>query len=179
MAERLVELDFFERRYDQALARVRSLDIEAFSSQWAYLPLQSVVGDALRLKGDLAGARKSYQAALQDVERQLKERPDDPRLFSAIGRIHAGLGHREEALRAARTGVDMMPISREAYRGAYRVEDLARVHALVGDPDAAIALLEELLAKPSRLCTEHPSRPGLGHAYAAARASRPCFGSMQ
>ena len=154
VAEQLVELDFFERRYDQALARVRSLDLEAFSSQWAYLPLPSVVGDALRLKGDLAGARKSYRAALQDVERQLKERPDDPRLFSTLGRIHAGLGHREEALRAARTGVDMMPISREAYRGAYRVEDLARVHALVGDPDAAIALLEELLAKPSRLCTE-------------------------
>jgi len=27
-----------------------------------------------------------------------------------------------------------MPISREAYRGTYRAEDLARVHALVGNP---------------------------------------------
>ena len=154
VAERLVELDFLERRYDQALARVRSLDIEAFSSQWSYVPLSCVAGDALRLKGDSNGAGQSYQAALQDVERQLKERPDDPRLFSTLGRIHAGLGHREEALRAARTAVDLMPISREAYRGAYRVEDLARVNALVGDPDAAIDLLEGLLAKPSRLCTE-------------------------
>jgi len=47
-----------------------------------------------------------------------------------------------------------MPISREAYRGAFRAEDLARVHALVGDPDAAIDLLEELLAKPTRLCAQ-------------------------
>ena len=154
VAERLVELDFLERRYDQALARVRSLDIAAFSSQWAYVPLACVAGDAQRLEGDMAGATKSYRAALQDVERQLKQRPDDPRLFSALGRIHAGLGHREEAVRAARTAVDLMPVSREAYRGAYRVEDLARVHALVGDPAAAIDLLEELLAKPSRLCAQ-------------------------
>jgi tetratricopeptide (TPR) repeat protein len=154
VAQRLVQLDLLERRYDQALARIRSLENPAFSSQWSYVPLTCVAGDALRLKGDPGGARKSYQAALQNVERQLKERPDDPRLFSTLGRIHAGLGHREEALRAARTGVDMMPISREAYRGAFRVEDLARVQALVGDPDAAIDLLEELLAKPTRLCVQ-------------------------
>ncbi len=47
-----------------------------------------------------------------------------------------------------------MPISREALRGAVRAEDLARVQALVGDPDAAIDLLEELLAKPTRLCAQ-------------------------
>ena len=45
-----------------------------------------------------------------------------------------------------------MPISREAYRGAFRAEDLARVQALVGDPDAAIAILEDLLERPTRLC---------------------------
>jgi serine/threonine-protein kinase len=154
VAERLVQLDFLERRYDQALSRVRSLGFEAFSSQWSYVPLPCIAGDALRLKGDPSGARRSYQAALQDVERQLKERSDDPRLFSTLGRIHAGLNHREEALRAARTGVDLMPISREAYRGAFRAEDLARVQALVGDPDAAIDLLEELLAKPTQLCAQ-------------------------
>jgi tetratricopeptide (TPR) repeat protein len=154
VAEGLVQLDFLERRYDQVLSRVRSLEIEAFSSQWSYVPLPCVAGDALRLKGDANGARKSYQAALKNVERQLKERVDDPRLFSTLGRIHAGLGHREEALRAARTAVDLMPISREAYRGAVRAEDLARVHALVGDPDTAIDLLDELLAKPTRLCAQ-------------------------
>jgi TolB-like protein/Tfp pilus assembly protein PilF len=152
VAERLVEFDFLERRYDQALARLRSLEIKAFSSQWSYAPLPFVAGVALHLKGDSRGARESYQLALKDVERELKERPDDPRLFSTLGRIHAGLGHRDEALRAARAAVDMMPISREAYRGAFRAEDLARVHALVGEPDTAIELLEGLLAMPSRLC---------------------------
>lgn len=45
-----------------------------------------------------------------------------------------------------------MPISREAYRGTFRVEDLARVQALVGDPEAAIDLLDDLLTRPGRLC---------------------------
>ncbi len=40
-------------------------------------------------------------------------------------------------------------MSKEAYRGAYRVEDLARVYAMVGEYDAAIDQLESLLAVPS------------------------------
>jgi len=152
LAERLVRFDFIERRYDQAISRVRSLDFDAFSSQWAYVPLSCVVADALRLKGDRGGATKSYELAMKQIELQLKERPDDPRLFSTLGLIHAGLGHKEEALRAAQTGVDLMPISREAYRGVFRAEDLARVQALVGDPEAAIDLLDDLLTRPGRLC---------------------------
>jgi TolB-like protein/Flp pilus assembly protein TadD len=152
VAELLVQLDFLERRYDQAVSRVHSLDLEAFSTQFAYVPFSRVVGDALRLKGDQGGARKSYELALAQVERELKARPDDPTLFSALGLIHAGLGHKDEALRAAQTGVDLMPISREAYRGTFRAEDLAHVHALVGDPEAAIDILDDLLTRPGRLC---------------------------
>jgi hypothetical protein len=45
-----------------------------------------------------------------------------------------------------------MPISREAYRGTFRAEDLARVQTLVGDPEAAIDILDDLLTRPGRLC---------------------------
>ena len=33
-----------------------------------------------------------------------------------------------------------------------RAEDLARVQALVGDPEAAIDILDDLLTRPGRLC---------------------------
>jgi tetratricopeptide (TPR) repeat protein len=150
--EQLVGLDFLERRYGQVIHRVRGLNYAAFSTQWVYVPFSAVTGDALRLGGDRGGARKSYALALGQIERDLKARPDDPRLFSALGLVHAGLGHKEEALRAAQTGVDLMPISREAYRGTFRAEDLARVQALVGDPEVAIDILDDLLTRPSRLC---------------------------
>jgi Flp pilus assembly protein TadD len=131
---------------------MRAFEPDAFSSQWSYVPASSVVGTALRLRGDRDGARRSYETAAAQIERELKLRPDDPRLFSALGLALAGLGRREEALRAARAGVDLMPVSREAYRGAFRAEDLARVHTLVGDPDEAIAILEGILSRPARLC---------------------------
>jgi TolB-like protein/Tfp pilus assembly protein PilF len=152
VVERLLQLDILERLYDQVVSRARGIGRDALSSQFAYLPLSRITGDALRLKGDQAGARKSYEFALAQIKRELKQRPDDPRLFSALGLVHAGLGHKEEALRAAQTGIDLMPISREAYRGTFRAEDLARVHALVGDPEAAIDILDDLLTRPSRLC---------------------------
>jgi serine/threonine-protein kinase len=152
VTQTLVQLDLLERRYDQALSRMRAFEPDAFSSQWSYVPASSVVGTALRLRGDRDGARRSYETAAAQIERELKLRPDDPRLFSALGLALAGLGRREEALRAARAGVDLMPVSREAYRGAFRAEDLARVHTLVGDPDEAIAILEGILSRPARLC---------------------------
>ena len=34
----------------------------------------------------------------------------------------------------------------------FRAEDLARVQALVGDPEAAIDILDDLLTRPSRPC---------------------------
>ena len=40
-------------------------------------------------------------------------------------------------------------MSKEAMRGAFRVEDLARIYTMVGEYDAAIDQLEILLAVPS------------------------------
>ncbi len=40
-------------------------------------------------------------------------------------------------------------MSKEASRGAYRVEDLARIYTMVGEHDTAIEQLESLLAVPS------------------------------
>jgi len=45
-----------------------------------------------------------------------------------------------------------MPSAREAYRGAFRAEDLARVEAMAGEREAAISQLEMLLARPGQLC---------------------------
>ena len=45
----------------------------------------------------------------------------------------------------------MLPVSREAYRGAYRAIDLAQINAMVGETDAAVDRLEYLLSIPSPL----------------------------
>jgi serine/threonine-protein kinase len=152
LAFRLVWLDLLERRYDQALAHLRALSLPAFSTQFFYVPLSRLAGDASRFMGHPEAAREDYLAALAVVERELVARPEDSRLFSAKGLVLAGLDRKEEALRAAQTGVDLMPIAREAIQGTFRAEDLARVEAMVGRPEAAIDTLEMLLARPSSVC---------------------------
>ena len=61
------------------------------------------------------------------------------------------IGRKEDAIRAGVKGVDLLPISKEAWRGAYRVEDLAVIYAMVGESDLAIDHLETLLSIPGDL----------------------------
>ena len=152
VSERIVQFDFLARRYDEAVAHLKAVNVEAFSEQFYYAPVSRVMGDALRLRGDHAGAGRAYELALEHLSRERALRPDDSRILSALGLVHAGLGHRDEAIRLANAGVALMPLTKEAYRGAFRLEDLARVHALVGDHAKAIDHLDELLTKPGRLC---------------------------
>jgi hypothetical protein len=42
-------------------------------------------------------------------------------------------------------------MSKEAWRGAYRVEDLARIYVMTGEYDAAVDQLEFLLSRPGNL----------------------------
>ena len=60
-----------------------------------------------------------------------------------------GLGRKEDAITEGEFAVELMPMSKEAWRGAYREEDLARIYTMVGEYDAAIDRLERLLAVPS------------------------------
>ena len=45
----------------------------------------------------------------------------------------------------------MMPIDKEAYRGACRAEDLARIYVMVGNYDKALEQIKILLTVPSDL----------------------------
>ena len=68
--------------------------------------------------------------------------------------VYAGLGRKEDAIRAGKKGVELLPISKEAWRGAYRLEDLAVIYAQVAEPDLAIDHLETLLSVPSDLSVQ-------------------------
>lgn len=93
-------------------------------------------------------ARRLYDAARSLLEKKVQDTPDDPRYRSALGMALAGLGRKQEAIEAGQAGVELMPVTREAWRGAYRLEDLARIYAAVGEHDAAIDELEHLMSIP-------------------------------
>jgi serine/threonine-protein kinase len=65
--------------------------------------------------------------------------------------VYAGLGRKEEAVREGKSGVELIPVSKNAVVGPFRVEDLAFIYVLVGEQDTALDQIEYLLSIPSWL----------------------------
>jgi hypothetical protein len=65
-----------------------------------------------------------------------------------LGVSLANLGRKVEAVREGRRGVELQPISQDAYSGPYLQLQLARIYMLVGEPDLALDQLEPLLRIP-------------------------------
>ncbi len=89
-----------------------------------------------------------YESATTTLKEEIVKRPDDARLHSALGLALAGLGKKEDAIRSAKRGVELMPVTNEAWRGAYREFELAKVYAMVREQDRPVDILEHLLTMP-------------------------------
>ena len=69
--------------------------------------------------------------------------------FLALGITLAGLGRKDEAIAAAKKGVEMFPVSKGAKRGPVRVYELAVVYTVVGEHELALDQLEYMLSIPA------------------------------
>jgi len=141
-----VRQSLYEGHPEEAIAFLR----RSTGDEWIRLanetyPRSLLVGLALELAGRNDEAHAAYAAAVEKLEAEVRRTPDDFRLPGPLGIALAGLGHREEAIRAAQRGVEMMPLSKDALLGPVRLWVLAVVYARVGEATAAIDRLETLL----------------------------------
>jgi tetratricopeptide (TPR) repeat protein len=107
-----------------------------------------VLAQAYALRGDQQRARVYADSARLAFEAQLKDRPEDAQRRVELGLALAYLGRRAEAVREGERGTALLPITRNAYLGAYVQHQLARVYLLVGEPEKALDELEPLLRIP-------------------------------
>ncbi|PYP13270.1 MAG: hypothetical protein DMD56_01135 [Gemmatimonadetes bacterium] len=147
-----VMVELFDRRYDQAIARVHEMP-EVLDGQARFAPRTLLFAQVYGLMGRGALARVYYDSARSYVLGRVAQRPDDARLHTALGIALAGLGRKQEAIQEGERGVALLPVTKEAYQGYYRVLDLARIYVMVGEYDAAIGRLEYLLSIPGHLTT--------------------------
>jgi tetratricopeptide (TPR) repeat protein len=143
------DLERLARNPGAAAAAVEALPGGVFANQFTYMPSALALGLALRLVGDSVGARSAFDSARVAIQALVDDDPAEPRYRSALGLAMAGLGLREEAIREGEEGVRLMPPEREAWRGAWRVLELARIYAMTGRDEEAIDRLEYLLSVPS------------------------------
>ena len=91
---------------------------------------------------------RGWRQARSELEPFLKEQPENYNLLYDLALTEMGLGEKAAALTLSERAMAAMPIERDAFDGPAPIEILARVAAQVGEPDRAIAALQELLSVP-------------------------------
>src|SRR5256886_2119842 len=121
------------------------------------------LGWAQEVAGDRAAAQESWRQARSELERFLKEQPENYLLIGDLALTNMGLGDKAAALALTERALAVLPIEKDAVDGPAPIEILARVAAGMGEPDRAIAALQKLLSTPYEglLALSPPLTPAL------------------
>ena len=143
-------VDMAEKDYETALRRSLAFPAPDLRhvQQFQYIPTAQRLAEIYHLMGNETSATAYYDSARIHMETKLAELPEDERYHSAIGIAYAGLGRKDDAIREGLRGTELMSTDKEVWRGAHRVEDLAKIYTMVGEYDLAIDQIERLLSLP-------------------------------
>jgi TolB-like protein/Flp pilus assembly protein TadD len=143
---------FFERRFDDALDVLWRSPLENLHGQTSTpLPKSFLAAQVYRLIPDPEKAHAEYEHALTIAQRALEESPQDAARHALIGLIYAGLGRKDDALRAGNRALELLPESKDAMDGPVLVLVMARIHVITGEQEKAIDLLQHSLKTPAGL----------------------------
>jgi serine/threonine-protein kinase len=131
---------------ERAVRRIKGIAIE---NQFVFHPSILLLAHLEELGGAHTKARTYYDSARVMLERKMRVAPDDERIHSALGIAYAGLGRAAEAVKEGERGVALLPVEKDAWRGSFRLGDLAHIYAMVEEKDKAIDLLQRLISIPS------------------------------
>ena len=106
------------------------------------------LGWAQEVAGDRAAAQESWRQARSELERFLKEQPENYLLIGDLALTNMGLGDKAAALALTERALAVLPIEKDAVDGPAPIEILARVAAGMGEPERAIVALQKLLSTP-------------------------------
>jgi TolB-like protein len=147
-----VLIDIYDGNYQKALSYLSLKDIDIIEIQRYYLnPKSLLIAGIYNMMNMPEKAFEYYDSARIKLESRILKNPEDPRLYSAIGIAYGGMGLKVKAIEAGKKAVELMPISKEAYRGVFRTEDLARIYVMVGEYNLALDQIKLLLSLPGPL----------------------------
>jgi TolB-like protein len=105
---------------------------------------------------EIPAARAYYDSARVVLEAKLAARPINKSAEQwpvevLLALAYAGLGRKADAIRLARAGAQLVPVSRDAFAGPNALDRLAEVYVRTGEYDAALDQVEYLLSIPSEI----------------------------
>jgi TolB-like protein/tetratricopeptide (TPR) repeat protein len=141
------QLLLYARDFEGAIEFVSS--VERVSGQSYDYPTSLLVGWTRLLQDRSDDATVSFVEAARILEADVQADPDNARLHGALALTYAGLGRKEEALREGRCSVEMLPLEKDVFVGAWLLHDLAWVYTMTGESDAAVEAFDRILSVPS------------------------------
>jgi serine/threonine protein kinase/tetratricopeptide (TPR) repeat protein len=152
-SERLNFISYYiglmEKDFETAGQALNQMKTAGFGDQFQYYPKPLLRAHLERQRGNPKMALVHYDSARVLLEQDRNDRPNDERVHSALGIAYAGLGRTDDAVRSGLKGVELLPVEKEAWRGSYRLIDMANIYTMTGNADKAIDILERLLAIPA------------------------------
>lgn len=115
------------------------------------IDLNLYLGDLRRLAGDKATAKRNYREAIDQLRVELVRQPDSADIQSYLALAYSALGERALAIKFAALAVKNVPMTKDAFSGAYYLDMQARVLSRLGDRNAALAAIATLLKSPAPL----------------------------
>jgi TolB-like protein/tRNA A-37 threonylcarbamoyl transferase component Bud32/Flp pilus assembly protein TadD len=146
LADSRVQIDLYDGTVQETIKRIPSESWKALGFRGALLQAQ-----LYGLAGQPQLENSFYETAVKMTMAKIRQRPEEANYHSALGIAYAGLGRKQDAIREGKAGVDLARAKKDALNGFARMEELARICAMVGEYDEAIRLIEDLMSTPGDL----------------------------
>ena len=133
----------YKEDFETALELLEAADHQVMPVRGFQSGLALVKANLVQRTRSMQEAEPLFREALRQLEQEQDEAPDDHNIRGRLASTLAMLGEDAAALREARLAVDQTVADK--FFGPYYLESLALVHAIIGEDDAAIDILEKLL----------------------------------
>jgi tetratricopeptide (TPR) repeat protein len=140
-----------ERNPTEAQLALRLIPQEGVTSVTVRICRPFYEGLAARAFKEADAANNAFVAARAEMEKIVQAEPEYPQALSVLGMIDAALGHKEDAVREARSAVELHPREKDQLTYAELTKNLAVVYAWSGNKEAALNELKSLLQIPAPL----------------------------
>ena len=145
----------FQRRYADALQALKQLPEQMDPGKpHSFVTARIIEGAAYQQLGEPEAAQVAFRKARELAEAAVRAKPNEESRHALLALALARLGEKDAAIAEAEKAVQLLPISVDAFEGPQMKTVLAEVYALTGENAKAIAILDELLHRPSDLTVQ-------------------------
>ena len=143
------DVSLLERNFELAERIVATCPVDPVVDGWgAPLPKSYLRACVALARGESGRALADFERARPIFERYVRDAPQDAVRHAQLGVLYAFMGRKKEAIAEGQRAVELRPQTKDALEGPIAASALALIYARTGQPDQAIALIEQLLSTP-------------------------------